>query len=134
MRRLAGPIALALVLVAPMPARAQNPPAPPQPVPVTATETVPSSSAPVLAALLQGIALTQAQRLSVDSILTHFRNQAPPVPPSTEPDSAMLQKGGGLSRQALDGGRAVLTKDQRQVWDRNIEAVRASTMRVGPEA
>jgi len=132
MRRLAGPIALALVLVAPMPARAQNPPAPPQPVPVTATETVPSSSAPVLAALLQGIALTQAQRLSVDSILTHFRNQAPPLSPGTEPDSAMLQKFRDLSRQALDGVRAVLTKDQRQVWDRNIEAVRASTMRVGP--
>jgi hypothetical protein len=132
MRRLAGPIALALVLVAPMPARAQNPPAPPQPVPVTATETVPSSSAPVLAALLQGIALTQAQRLSVDSILTHFRNQAPPVPPGTEPDSTMLHKFRDLSRQALDGVRAVLTKDQQHVWDRNIEAVRASTMRVGP--
>ena len=125
-------MALALVLVAPTSARAQNPPAPPQPVPVTATETVPSSSAPVLAALLQGIALTQAQRLSVDSILTHFRNQAPPLSPSTEPDSAMLQKFRDLSRQALDGVRAVLTKDQRLVWDRNIEAVRASTMRVGP--
>jgi hypothetical protein len=124
MKRLAGPLALALVLVAPAPARAQNP--------VTATEAVPTSSAPVLAALLQGIALTQAQRLSVDSILTHFRNQAPPLSPGTEPDSAMLQKFRDLSRQALDGVRAVLTKDQRQVWDRNVEAVRASTMRVGP--
>jgi len=124
MTRFAGPLALALVLVAPASARAQNP--------VTATEAVPTSSAPVLAALLQGIALTQAQRLSVDSILTHFRNQAPPLSPGTEPDSAMLQKFRDLSRQALDGVRGVLTKDQRQVWDRNIEAVRASTMRVGP--
>jgi len=123
-------MALALVLGAPASALAQNPPAPP--VAVTATEAVPTSSAPVLAALLQGIALTQAQRLSVDSILTHFRNQAPPLPPGTEPDSAMLHKFRDLSRQALDGVRGVLTKDQRQVWDRNIEAVRASTMRVGP--
>jgi len=44
----------------------------------------------------------------------------------------MLHKFRDLSRQALDGVRAVLTKDQLQVWDRNIEAVRASTMRVGP--
>ena len=121
MTRFAGPIALALLL-APASARAQ----------VTATEAVPTSSAPVLAALLQGIALTAAQRMRIDSILTHFRNQAPQLQPGTEPDSTMLQKFRDLSRQALDGVRTVLTKDQQHVWDRNVEAVRASTMRVGP--
>jgi Spy/CpxP family protein refolding chaperone len=125
MTRFAGPLALALVLFAPASARAQA-------APVTATEAVPTSSAPVLAALLQGIALTTTQRMKVDSILTHFRNQAPPLTPGTQPDSAMLQKFRDLSRQALDGVRSVLSKDQQQVWDRNIEAVRASTMRVGP--
>jgi hypothetical protein len=132
MTRFATAMALALVLSAPASAFAQNPPAPAQPVPVTATETVPTSSAPVLAALLQGIALTSAQRLRVDSILTHFRNQAPPLTPGIEPDSTMLQKFRDLSRQALDGVRTVLSKDQQHVWDRNVEAVRASTMRVGP--
>jgi hypothetical protein len=132
MTRFAGPLALALVLSAPAPALAQNPPAPPQPVAATPTEAVPTSSAPVLTALLKGIALTQAQRLSVDSILTHFRNQAPPLSPGIEPDSAMLQRFRDLTRQGLDGVRAVLTKDQQQVWDRNVEAVRAGTMRVGP--
>jgi hypothetical protein len=125
-------IPLALVLMAPASAPAQNPPAPPKPVPVTATEAVPTSSAPVLAALLQGIALTSKQRMQVDSILTHFRNQAPPLQPGTEPDSTTLQKFRELSRQALDGVRTVLSKDQQHVWDRNVEAVRASTMRVGP--
>lgn len=132
MTRFAAPLTLALVLMAPASARAQNPPAPAQPVPVTATEAVPSSSAPVLAALLQGIALTTTQRMRVDSILTHFRNQAPQLQPETEPDSTTLQKFRDLSRQALDGVRSVLTKDQQHVWDRNLEAVRASTMRVGP--
>ena len=129
--RVAVPMALTLVLIVPASARAQTPP-PPPPVPVTATEAVPSSSAPVLAALLQGIALTAAQRMKVDSILTHFRNQAPQLQPGVEPDSATLQKFRDLSRQALDGVRTVLTKDQQHVWDRNVEAVHASTMRVGP--
>lgn len=124
-------MALALVIVAPAPALAQNPPAP-APVPVTTTEAVPTSSAPVLTALLQGIALTTTQRMKIDSILTHFRNQAPALQPGVEPDSTMLQRFRDLSRQALDGVRATLTKDQQHVWDRNIEAVRASTMRVGP--
>jgi hypothetical protein len=125
MKRFAG-LALggALVLMAPAPARAQ--------VSVTATEAVPTSSAPVLAALLQGIALTPTQLMRVDSILTHFRNQAPQLQPGVEPDATTLQKFRDLSRQALDGVRTVLTKDQQHVWDRNIEAVRASTMRVGP--
>ena len=132
MTRFAGPLALgaALVLLAPAPVRAQNPAAP-SPVGVTATEAVPSSSAPVLAALLQGIALTATQRMKVDSILTHFRNQAPQLQPGVEPDSATLQKFRDLSRHALDGVRSVLTRDQHHVCDRNIEAVRESTMRVG---
>jgi len=117
--RLSGLTALALLIV-PCGARAQNPPPPA------------SSSAPLLTALLQGIALTPAQRLKVDSILTHFRNQAPTLTPGTEPDSAMLQRFRTLSAQALDGIRTVLTPDQQQVWDHNLAQARAASMRVGP--
>lgn len=114
---LAGLVALGFLL-APARASAQNPP--------------PNSSGPLLTALLQGIALTPAQRLKVDSILTHFRNQAPTLAPGIEPDSAMLHRFRVLSAQALDGVRTVLTPAQQQVWDRNLEAARAASMRVGP--
>jgi len=123
--RLLGLFALAFLL-SPARAGAQNPPAAPAPA------AAPSGSGPLLTALLKGIALTTAQRLKVDSILTHFRNQAPTLTPGTEPDSAMLQRFRVLSTQALDGVRTVLTPAQQQVWDRNLEQARAASMRVGP--
>ena len=82
--------------------------------------------------MLQGITLTPAQQLRVDSILTHFRNQTPPLPQDTKPDSATMQRLRELTQQSLDGVRTVLTREQQQVWDRNVEQVRAGTMRVGP--
>lgn len=126
------PMAITLALAS-TPARAQQPaPAPaPVPPPAAAAASTPSPS-PVLTAMLQDITLTPAQRLKVDSILAYFRNQAPPLPPGTEPDSAMLQRFRDLSRQSLDGVRTVLTREQQQVWDRNVERVRAASMRVGP--
>jgi hypothetical protein len=124
--RLVGLFALAFLLATAR-AGAQNPP----PAPPAAAPS-PSSSAPLLTALLQGIALTPTQRLKVDSILTHFRNQAPTLTPGSEPDSAMLQRFRVLSAQALDGVRTVLTPAQQQVWDRNLEQARAASMRVGP--
>jgi hypothetical protein len=86
----------------------------------------------VLAALLEGITLTPAQQHKVDSILTHFRSQTPPITPEIQADSATLLKFRAPSQQALDGVRAVLTREQQQKWDRNIEHLRAATMRVGP--
>ena len=121
------PIALAILLVAPAAARGQQPTPAPAPAPVAAP-----APSPVLTALLEGITLTPQQRLKVDSILTHFRNQAPPLTVGTEPDSAMLAKFRALSQQALDGVRTVLTRAQQDVWDRNVERVRAASMRVGP--
>ena len=82
--------------------------------------------------MLQGITLTPPQQLRVDSILTYFRNQTPPLAPDTKPDSATMQRLRELTQQSLDGVRTVLTREQQQVWDRNVEQVRAGTMRVGP--
>jgi hypothetical protein len=68
----------------------------------------------------------------VDSILTSFRNQAPQLSPGTEPDSAMLRRFRELSHHALDGMRTVLTREQQEVWDRNLDQASAASMRVGP--
>jgi hypothetical protein len=119
---------LAIALLAAGPARGQQPAAP---APAAAVSNAPAPS-PLLTALLEGITLTPEQRLKVDSILTHFRTQAPPLTLGTEPDSATLRRFRVLSQQALDGVRTVLTREQQQVWDRNVEHVRAASMRVGP--
>ncbi|MGE5802061.1 MAG: hypothetical protein ACM358_07370 [Gemmatimonadota bacterium] len=127
-------LALAIALVA-APARGQQPtPAPaPAPAPAAAVPKAPAPApSPVLAALLEGITLAPAQQHKVDSILTHFRAQTPPITPETVADSATLARFRAPSQQALDGVRAVLTREQQQVWDRNVERVRAATMRVGP--
>ena len=82
--------------------------------------------------LLEGITLTPEQQHRVDSILTHFRTQAPPLKPGTEPDSAQRLQILALSQVALDGVRNVLTRAQQQVWDLNAERARAASLRVGP--
>jgi hypothetical protein len=119
---------LAIALLAAAPARGQQPAAP---APAAAVSNAPAPS-PLLTALLEGITLTPAQQFKVDSILTHFRTQAPPLTLGTEPDSATLRRFRVLSQQSLDGVRTVLTREQQQVWDRNVEHVRAASMRVGP--
>jgi hypothetical protein len=91
-----------------------------------------SGSSPLLTALLQGIALTPEQRVTVDSIRARFRSQAPVIPQGTEPDSATVRQLRDLSRQTLDGIRALLTPQQQQVWDRNLTQAFTSNMRVGP--
>jgi hypothetical protein len=125
-------LTLAIVLVAAAPARGQQPAAP---APAAAASNAPAPApapSPLLTALLAGITLAPPQQLKVDSILTHFRTQAPPLTLGTEPDSATLRRFRVLSQQSLDGVRAVLTREQQQVWDRNVEQVRAASMRVGP--
>jgi len=121
------PIAITLVLAS-TPAPAQQPPAAPPAAPAAAAPPTPS---PVLTAMLEGITLTPAQQLRVDSILTYFRNQTPPLPEDTKPDSATMQRLRDLTQRSLDGVRTVLTQEQRLVWDRNVEKVRAASMRIG---
>ena len=126
-------LALAIALVAAAPARGQQPT--PAPAPAAAASKAPAPApapSPVLTALLEGITLTPEQQHKVDSILTHFRTQTPPITPETVADSATLARFRAPSQQALDGVRTVLTREQQQVWDRNVERVRAATMRVGP--
>jgi hypothetical protein len=112
-----------MLALASTPARAQQPPPAPPPAP---------APSPVLTVLLEGITLTPEQQHKVDSILTHFRTQVPPLKPDTEPDSATRRRILALSQVALDGIRNVLTRAQQQVWDLNAERAKAASLRVGP--
>jgi hypothetical protein len=130
-------LALAIALVVAAPARGQQPTPAPAPAAAAAASKAPAPApapapSPVLTALLEGITLTPEQQHKVDSILTHFRTQTPPITPETVADSATLAKFRAPSQQALDGVRTVLSREQQQVWDRNIERLQAATMRVGP--
>lgn len=99
---------------------------------VDAPTPVLSGRSALLTALLQGIALTPAQRVRVDSIRTSYGGQAPIVPLGTEPDSATVRHIRELSRQALDEIRTVLTPQQQQVWDRNLTQALMANMPIGP--
>jgi Spy/CpxP family protein refolding chaperone len=74
--------------------------------------------------LLEGIALTPAQRAKIDSIEAHYRGQMPSFTPGSPPDSATRAKIRDLFRRLRDDIRAVLTPDQQQVFDRHAEEMR----------
>lgn len=130
-------LTVTIALFATAPARGQQPTPAPAPAPAAAASNAPAPApapapSPLLTALLAGITLAPPQQLKVDSILTNFRTQAPPLTLGIEPDSATLRRFRVLSQQSLDGVRTVLTRAQQQVWDRNVEQMRAASMRVGP--
>ena len=129
----AAAFSVAILLVASAPLASQQPtPAPaPAAAPAPAPAPVPAPS-PVLTAMLDSITLTPAQQARVDSILAQFRKEAPPLAPDKQPDEATLAKYRALTQRSLDGVRTVLTREQQRVWDRNVEKVRAASVRVGP--
>ena len=72
--------------------------------------------------LFEGITLTDAQKKSIDSVQTAFREKA--------------QAGAGEDRRALmqqqrDAVRGLLTDDQKKVYDANMEKMRANMRRPG---
>lgn len=81
--------------------------------------------------MLQGITLTPAQQASVDSIQAAFTARMPAVTPGQRPDSASMAQRRELMTQQNDALRAVLTPDQQQVWDRNVEQMRSQMRRPG---
>ena len=132
----AGLAAVTLVTVTAR-AAAQQPTPPPAPAPAAAPAPAPAAASaptpsPVLTAMLEGVTLSPQQQLRVDSILAQFRKEAPPLSPDKDPDEATLATYRKLTQRSLDGVRTVLTREQQQVWDRNVEKVRAASVRVGP--
>jgi Spy/CpxP family protein refolding chaperone len=73
--------------------------------------------------LLQGITLTDAQRVRIDSI-----HAAAPIAtgvPRASGDSAVRAQRRAAAAERQAAVRAVLTPDQQAVWDRNVLDVRA---------
>ena len=79
-----------------------------------------------LAELLQGITLTASQQKQIDGITAANRAKMPPHTPGTKPDSATRHEMRTLMQQTNKEIRAVLTDDQRAIWDKNLETMRAN--------
>lgn len=79
-----------------------------------------------LQTLLQGITLTAAQQARIDSIQARFAAQMPAFTPGTPPDPAARQQRRELLQRQDSTIRAALAPDQQQVWDRNVEQMRAN--------
>jgi hypothetical protein len=79
-----------------------------------------------MAELLNGITLTAGQQARIDSIQAAARARMPPMTPGTAPDSATRAQARTLMREANQEIRAVLTADQRVIWDKNLETMRAN--------
>ena len=76
--------------------------------------------------LMQGITLTDAQKVSVDSIGQAFRAQMPPMQQGTPPDSATRAKRMEVAQKQYAAVRTVLTPEQQKVFDKNLADMRAS--------
>jgi len=76
--------------------------------------------------LMAGITLTDAQKVTVDSIAQAFRAQMPPSTPGTPPDSATRAKRMEVLAKQTAAVRAVLTPEQQKVFDKNVEDMKAA--------
>lgn len=76
--------------------------------------------------LLQGITLSAAQQTQVDSIRARYAAQMPAFTPGSPPSPEDRQRRRELTQQHDAELRAVLTPEQQQVWDRNVEQMRAN--------
>ena len=83
--------------------------------------------------LMQGITLTDAQKVSVDSIGQVFRAQMPPMQQGTPPDSATRAKRMEIAQKQYAAVRTVLTPDQQKVFDKNLEDMQDSMNRPRPQ-
>ena len=83
--------------------------------------------------LMQGITLTDAQKVSVDSIGQVFRAQMPPMQQGTPPDSATRAKRMEIAQKQYAAVRAVLTPEQQKVFDKNLADMRANMGQPRPQ-
>lgn len=82
--------------------------------------------------LMKDITLTDAQKVSVDSIAQAFRGQMPPMTQGTPPDSATRAKRMEVMQKQYAAMRTVLTADQQKAFDKNVEEMRTMGGRPRP--
>jgi Spy/CpxP family protein refolding chaperone len=74
--------------------------------------------------LFKGIDLDAGQKARVDSIMTKYRAEMPPMTPGTPPDDAARAKRREVMEKETADIRSVLTPDQAKVYDQNLAEMR----------
>ncbi|HEX6053612.1 MAG TPA: hypothetical protein VFZ21_30290 [Gemmatimonadaceae bacterium] len=74
--------------------------------------------------LMQGITLSEAQKVKVDSIVQAFVAQMPAMTPGQPMDSTARAKRMEMMQQQNAAVRAVLTPEQQTTFDKNVETMR----------
>lgn len=75
--------------------------------------------------LFKDITLTDAQKGQVEEIQAKYRKEMPPMTRGEMPDEASMAKRRELMTRQQDEIRGVLTPEQREVFDRNLEEMRS---------
>lgn len=79
--------------------------------------------------MFKDITLTTSQRSEVDSIMAHYRKEMGPMTPGSRPDSAAMAARRSLMQKQNADIRALLTREQQPIFDRNLADMRAAMQR-----
>lgn len=79
--------------------------------------------------MFKDITLTAAQKSSVDSVLAHYRQQRGPMTRDSRPESATMATRRSLMQKQSADIRALLTREQQPIFDRNQEEMRNAMRR-----
>jgi len=89
---------------------------------------------PNMAAMLyKDITLTPTQQAKADSIQTKYREQMQALRASGGDQQEMRAKGRELQEKQRDELKAILTDDQKKVFDKNVEEMRAQMQNRRPQ-
>lgn len=79
---------------------------------------------PRMEMMMQGITLTDAQKAQVDSIVAKYQKEMPAFTPGTPPSPEDRQKRMDVMQKQNTEIRALLTDEQKAIWDKNMEQMR----------
>ena len=79
--------------------------------------------------MFKDITLTAAQKTKVDSILAHYRAEMGPMSQGSRPDSAAMAHRRSLMQKQTADIRALLSREQQPVFDRNLEGMKNERQR-----
>ena len=79
--------------------------------------------------MFKDITLSAAQKTKVDSVLAHYRSEMGPMNSGAKPDSAAMARRRTLMQKQTTDIRALLTREQQPVFDRNLEEMRNERQR-----
>jgi len=79
--------------------------------------------------MFKDITLMPVQKTSIDSIIAEYRRQARSMTPDTRPDSTARANRRALMQKQNADIRALLTREQQPIFDRNLEEMRSVMQR-----